>query len=90
MKIAGGKKVSVDGSGALRIETGGSGDLQINLPRIYQEVDGEKRSVVVNSIFGKPLHRNLQKTGPVEDARLNRIPSFGPASSADLRPFSWS
>ncbi len=45
MKIGGGSKLSLDDSGALRIETAGADDLKIELPNIYQEVDGKKKSV---------------------------------------------
>jgi photosystem II stability/assembly factor-like uncharacterized protein len=45
MKISGGSRLSLDGSGALRIETGGGADLRLELPHIYQQVDGRNKDV---------------------------------------------
>jgi hypothetical protein len=45
MKIGGGSKLSFDDSGALRIGTAGGDDLKIQLPNLYQEVNGKRRSV---------------------------------------------
>ncbi len=45
MKIAGSSKLSLDRSGALDINPGGSQHLRIELPKIYQEVQGSRRSV---------------------------------------------
>jgi uncharacterized repeat protein (TIGR01451 family) len=42
LKVEGGEKLAIDGSGALKI---GDGNLQIGLPKIYQEVNGAKKSV---------------------------------------------
>ena len=73
MKIAGGKKLSLDGSGALRIETGGSDDLQINLPRIYQEVDGEKRSVAGRFVIRRGDEVAFEVDVMTESNRLSSI-----------------
>ncbi len=43
MKIRGGSALSVDASGALEI--GGADNLRIELPQIYQEFDGKRKSV---------------------------------------------
>ena len=45
MKIGGGSKLSIDDSGALIINTAGADDLKIQLPKIYQEVNGKKKTI---------------------------------------------
>ncbi len=45
MKVGGGSKLSLDDSGALRIQTAGADDLKIELPKIYQDIDGKRKHI---------------------------------------------
>ena len=45
MKVEGHSRLSLEASGALKVETGGADDLKIELPNIYQEFEGKKKSI---------------------------------------------
>ena len=45
MRIGGGGKLSLDGSGAVKITERDGASLAIALPKIYQEIDGTKKSI---------------------------------------------